>query len=273
MITSHAQLQLAYKELPLISEYYTQQNPIWARNRIAMRNHVANDSIDNLLQWSTVQATMFTVKAYYIDHAYGLLMKDNTNRWMKAIKESDIGLPYRLGKNPKTSGNMVNQAYHLMQYEQLSGLSIEDVGRIVEFGGGYGAMPIICRRLGFAGDYHIYDLPEFSLIQDYYLNQMNMADRVYFHHVDDAGRFPAPPLETDWLIASHSLTEVGKGLRETFIYAVNADYVLIAMGVFWGEDSTPKAVNQMTNKLDKWKWDRTFSETQNKHSYLVGVRA
>jgi hypothetical protein len=58
---------------------------------------------------------------------------------------------------------------------------------------------------------------------------MGMAKKVRLHQVDDAGRFPAPPLDTDWLIACHSLNEVGKGLRETFVEATNADYVLMAV--------------------------------------------
>ena len=197
MITNQKQLQSAYNELPPISERYTEQHPQWARNRVSMRDHVANSNMDDFLRWSTIQATVFTVKADYLDNEYDILMRDNTNRWMKAIKETHIGSPYKLGRNPQTSGNLVNQAYHIMQFEKAMGLSVEDAGLIVEFGGGYGAMLVISRRLGFMGDYHIYDLPEYSLIQEYYLTQLNLLDRVHLRQVDDAGRFPAPPLNVD----------------------------------------------------------------------------
>ena len=237
-----------------------------------MRKHVASNNIFEILRWSTVQSTIFTVKSAYLDMEYDLLMEDNTNRWMKAIEEPGIGFPYRLEKNPKTSGNMVNQAHHLMRFEQMTGLSIKDVGRIVEFGGGYGSMVTICRRLGFVGDDHIYDLPEFSLVQDYYLHQVGMENRVFLHQVDDTGRFPAPPTDVDFLIGCHSLSEVRSGLRETFINATNADYVLISMFLMWYEDNTPKAINQMTHRLKKWEWEQAISGIQPNHTYLVGSR-
>ena len=41
-------------------------------------------------------------------------------------------------------------------------------------------MAVICRQLGFKGDYTIIDLPEFSLLQEYYLSNTGYADKIQF---------------------------------------------------------------------------------------------
>jgi hypothetical protein len=136
-----------------------------------------------------------------------------------ALMENNLGNPHRLRAMAYTSGNLVNQTYHLHQWERMTRRSVKDLTTIVEFGGGYGAMSAICRRMGFEGKYYIYDLPEFCLLQEYYLS--NLGYEVETIVVDEdtdfrkvtKRKFSSP----DLLIACHSLSEVPIDVRDNFV--------------------------------------------------------
>ena len=271
MVKNRAQLITEYRRIPSIGDYYREKNPLWADNREAMRKSMEKGDLDNMLRWSTIQATMFTIDAAYLDIEYKALLEDDTARWMRAITESYIGNPYRYKSNEKVSGNLIHQAYHLMQFEKHTGQTIDKLDRIVEFGGGYGAMCVIARRLGFKGMYHIYDLPEFSLLQEYYLTQLGLSKDTYFHKIDDFGRFPAPPLFTDWLIGCHSLSEVEFRLRETFVSATSTKHILIALSVFWNtRESFENEFKHLQRVTKNYRWERHICESVTERSYLIG---
>lgn len=99
------------------------------------------------------------------------------------------------------SMNLIHQAYHLHQWEQATGQRINQLDTIVEFGGGYGAMALLCHRLGFEGKYVIYDLPEFSLLQQYYLSQFGLGNTVEWNP-------KRKPKDIDLFMALYSLSEV-----------------------------------------------------------------
>lgn len=97
--------------------------------------------------------------------------------------------------------NLIHQAYHIQQWEQTTGQRIAALDTIVEFGGGYGAMALLCHRLGFDGKYIIYDLPEFSLLQEYYLSHFGILDKVSWNP-------KKKPKDVDLFMALYSLSEV-----------------------------------------------------------------
>ncbi len=101
----------------------------------------------------------------------------------------------------QSSMNLIHQAYHIQQWEQATGQRINQLHTIVEFGGGYGAMALLCHRLGFEGKYMIYDLPEFALLQAYYLSQFGLLDKVEWNPVQK-------PKDVDLFMALYSLSEI-----------------------------------------------------------------
>lgn len=104
--------------------------------------------------------------------------------------------------------NLIHQAYHLHQWQQTTGRKVADLSTIVEFGGGYGAMCLLCRRLGFKGRYVIYDLPEFSLLQQWYLSQ---------HGVEAEWNPRRKPKDVDLFMALYSLSEVPPEQRNRLV--------------------------------------------------------
>lgn len=113
------------------------------------------------------------------------------------------------------SANLVKQLYHISQYERVTGNRIADLSNIVEFGAGYGAMPLLIHRLGFRGNYHIVELREFSLLQQYYLSNTGEVDMGKIEWYSAVGIFPDNPggLPIDLFIALYSLSEAPLSTR------------------------------------------------------------
>lgn len=133
----------------------------------------------------------------------------NLEGWRDEIVAPAIG-PVDYLDDFAYSMNLIHQAYHLQQWERATGRRIEDLSSIVEFGGGYGAMCLLCRRLGFKGRYVIYDLPEFSLLQQWYLSQ-NEVEAEW----PKGGKYA--PDNVDLFMALYSVSEVEPKFRDAYI--------------------------------------------------------
>lgn len=118
--------------------------------------------------------------------------------------------------------NLIHQAYHLWQWQQATGRKVSQLNTIIEFGGGYGAMCLLCHRLGFKGRYVIYDLPEFSLLQEWYLSQYGI--KVEWNP-------KRKPKDVDLFMALYSLSEVEPAQRDGLI--VKADSYLLLYSGQW----------------------------------------
>lgn len=117
---------------------------------------------------------MFVPYATYTRIELALLRgRPDWSRWRRAIREPKAGFPFPCPVYPLTSGNAIHHAYHLCRLEIETGLRIDTFRTICEFGGGYGSMCRIARSLGFSGQYLIFDLPEFSALQRYYLGSVS----------------------------------------------------------------------------------------------------
>lgn len=94
---------------------------------------------------------------------------DWSSRWRPALRESAVGDPRPFVDDRRSSGNLVHQAYQWCRFEDVTHTRLTDVEFILEFGGGYGALCRLAWALGFRGAYAIYDFPEFSALQRFYL--------------------------------------------------------------------------------------------------------
>ena len=116
--------------------------------------------MEDFLNWSAIQATMFVGHAPYIPAEWEYVIREDPRRWMNAIS-------HEYGLAPNT--NLMHQCYHLANWERFANRRVDSLRTIYEIGGGYGALCLICRRLGFEGEYIISDYPELRLIQEFYL--------------------------------------------------------------------------------------------------------
>lgn len=114
---------------------------------------------------------MFAEAEPYISQALRYLqgLPDWKIRWRPALRESRVGCPRPYFRFPLTSANLINHGFHLANFEEKTRTKVNDHEYILEFGGGYGSMCRLCYNLGFNGKYIIFDLPQFSALQIYYL--------------------------------------------------------------------------------------------------------
>lgn len=198
----------------------------WQQNQQALQHHLKHDKLETLLRWSTIEKTMFVGDVDYVRLEYNEITRDSRFT-ADIIKETQTG-------NPKllwgwTSGNLIHQYYHLKQWLDKSQLNIRELSAICEIGAGYGAMALLCRRLGFEGAYHIIDLPELKQIQIFYLSETIGVENVVWLDL---------PQSCDLFIASHSLSEMPLSEREKLLSQVAAkEYLFASSYEFEGVDN------------------------------------
>jgi hypothetical protein len=246
-------LRQAFQQLPPIDG-----DSFWDKKRGELREMVRTADPAYFLRWPTVVSTMFVGNAPWTGAELAALPR----HYVEAIRETGLGSPELY--DGYTSGNLIHQAYHLSLWETMIGRTVRNMRRIVEFGGGYGTMALIVHRLGFRGDYQIIDLPEFSLLQQWYLsNTLPDANRITW--TDE-------PAACDLLIASHSLSESPLPLRDKILSDMVSDsYLFVYHAEHEGMDNLDYFAEFTESKPDYswWRWATMHLPNQ---WYMMGAK-
>jgi hypothetical protein len=146
------------------------------------------------------------------------------NEYVKTmLRESFIGFPIISNLKYLSSENTIHQAFHLSSYYNLTNKNFVDSQRIVEWGGGYGCLARMVKKINPKCTYIIMDLPELSVLQYVYLSsifgqnevnfitknleieegKINLISSDYFMSLDKE-------IKTDTFISNWALTESGK---------------------------------------------------------------
>jgi hypothetical protein len=226
----------------------------WSDFRIKIRESLLSHDLRKFLRWQIIRYTMFYEPPLHeLRHLKSL---DNWNFWKTCLKESNIGSPLRYCFMPSSSGNTVHQAYNLSQvFEREMDQSFSGISRIVEFGGGYGNTCRLVYKMGFKGQYIIYDLPELSFLQNLYLKSYNLPATLNTAHANKNS-----------IVLLSELTELSNHLRNGF-----GDYLLIAS---WSLSEAPletrasflKIVNNPRYLL--FAYQEQFSNINNKEYFM-----
>jgi hypothetical protein len=140
----------------------------------------------------------------------------------RLLREDPIGKPTITSLRYLTSANRAHHAMHLAEYRKATGESFWDADSFVEWGGGYGNMARLLRRMNARATFTIIDLPELSALQYVYLGALEGEDQL--HIVDPArpeiraGKINlvsvydvgALPLRADAFVSTWALTESPK---------------------------------------------------------------
>lgn len=203
----------------------------WRSNEI--RRKLLRSNPEQFLRWPIVIGAMFTqdeATRRELDWLEG--QPDWAERWQPALREPGFGNPDRLPEPYAwTSGGLVTQAFHLAQWEQSSGREIGELDSILEVGGGYGAMCWLCYQLGFDGVYQIADLPELSLLQQYYLSQLEGVEGACPNLLNGL-RWSIQPEPAELLIACYSLSEMPVADRASYLQCGHAHRLLAVQDYF-----------------------------------------
>jgi hypothetical protein len=278
-VLTTAALKERYKDLPPLWIPPEGDVPYrWIERRAAMRNHVDHDDLDDFMNWSTVRATMVVNKSPQIYKELEVVndgFKDSMTR-MNALVPSSLGSPIKL-PGLRVAGPSVHQGYHIVQHETghiRDGYTpdVTELNRIVEFGGGFGMMAAIIHRMGFKGEYVIYDVPEFSYLQEFYLS--NQGIEVIYKIVDDKNRFPVPPDDTDLVWGFNSLDEVTPGLRRAFLSTAKPEQITMCVGVGANVKHTVaiEACLDMVKGVSGYEWSFLKSYSHRGQWYVFGKK-
>ncbi len=218
----------------------------WMKNCYRLRELILLGNPGKFLRWDVMLKTMVVTHPPYmaVELNYLQTLPDWSTRWQPAVVEPQMGWPIPFPAYPESSGNLLHQAYHLAQFEKTTGLRINQMEYILEFGGGYGCLVNLCHNLGFRGKYVIFDLPIFSALQTFYLQALgysllesaadfqNAYEGIYcmsaieqLESVLPTGKDIDPAL----LIGTWSLSEIPFAFRDKFLSQIDLFHaVLIA---------------------------------------------
>lgn len=148
----------------------------WKENVSRLKRSILTDDPREFLRWDVLTETMVVGNDDFVLTELNHL-KQNTEwneRWSKAIKEVPVGNPKPFYKHPSSSANLIHHAHHISQFEKRTGVRIEEINFVVEFGAGYGSMCRLFYNIGYSGTYIMYDLPIFNELQKYFLQCADM---------------------------------------------------------------------------------------------------
>ena len=233
----------------------------WADHRLSIREHAMSGNIEEFLRWSTIQATMYVGDAPYIKTEAEALFNDDAERWQTAIREPYVGNAIPLPWLDWANSNLIHQAYHLYIWERETEKKIDELKTIIELGGGYGALALVARRLGFTGKYMILDFPEMHILQEYFLGSCD----VEFDAITEQ-----PKSGCDLYIALYSLAEIPMKDRHKFLPYYTKS-ILAAYGYIYDGIDNKKYFQELAKTYPKSKWDYKHGVfIENKHIKDVG---
>jgi FkbM family methyltransferase len=261
----------------------------WLANREKLRKCILEEDPREFLTWDVVTGSMFVGNRPFIDHELGYLMSrpDWKRAWEDILEEDFAGDPKPYKGYRQSSGNRIHQAYHLARFEQETGLSVSRFPLIVEFGGGYGSLCRLIHKLGFKGQYIIFDLPEFVALQKFYLGSLAMPlieakdvssgrpGILCESDLDLLGSVTTQVAQTGLFIATWSLSETDSAFRERVVALPAVDkaaaYLIAYQDDFEGVDN-PRFFDAWRGKKPTVRWMHSEISHMPGNFYLFGRR-
>lgn len=142
---------------------------------------------------------------------------------MIGMSEEDHAKFYSMFSDIKTTMNRIQLLGHLL-YNNIDSKMISQMDSIVEIGAGAGDLADIIYKLGFKGQYYVYDFPELQTVQKY-LHDRTIGENVvnYIQSSDEI-----KDKKHDLVIATWSLTEMPLELRNEVIENIDSKKWLVA---------------------------------------------
>ena len=256
----------------------------WQESRGTFRSLLMNDDPRRFLTWDIVKFTMFVGNLPYIEEELNRLRdsKDWHSRWCKSIRETQVGLPEKYPTFPISSGNLIHHAFNLLQFEERTGQKVETFKLIVEFGGGYGSMCRLIHNLGYKGKYIIFDLPELSALQRFFLKSNNIeifndnsidqfsSGVICISNIAELANL-LKDQTVDLFIATWSISETPESFREKFLELVSdANNYLIGYQDCFGEVDNKQYFSKWSASKEDFNWSNWKIPHLQSDNLLIG---
>lgn len=258
----------------------SQGHEFWTSNEKKLAQRLLAEDPRAFTRWPEVNPPMFHT-AQRVEYA-ALKRSPQWPQWQQAMHETGTGSPPPYYLQPTLNGNVVHHAYSLQHLVGLTGQQPAQFRRVVEFGGGYGSFCRLFCGLGFRGEYTIYDLPVFCLLQWYYLSQQGLGS-VAVNDISSAARlrtiWTLELLEqacqqgepVDLFVALWSITEVPDELRQRVFRALKSvKTIFIAYHNTYKEYNNLDYIAQLQRELGEYQWHDEQIAHLPHNGYLVG---
>ena len=217
----------------------------WSKKRKELFDQIQNHDPRNFTRWKVMYPMFFEPDPLELER---LRSSPNWKEYEKVLKEDRIGNPTPYKNYPASSGNLIHHLYSLNEFCIKTGKQISDRKVIFEFGGGYGSFCRLCYRMGFKGSYVIFDLPEYSIFQNYFLSSLELPLNVSLSKVsiadnttslisdiNELSKMPSP----DLFVALWSLSETPVELRDKVLGLLSGgtDHLIAYQNEFQGIDN------------------------------------
>ncbi|HQU07446.1 MAG: hypothetical protein B7X04_00600 [Parcubacteria group bacterium 21-54-25] len=261
---------LIFQEENTERDYNSLEGNMWRLFRSELRHNILFHDPRYFLQWPIIKRTMF----YPGHEAEVLALKKSPhwNTWKLGIEECPIGYPTRYANYHSSSGNLIHHAYELLQLEHAFGVRLENLKNIFEFGGGYGSTARLFYQMGFRGSYTIFDFPEFSLLQEFFLSSLREKARgvKYITHINNLQKVSSNP---DLFIAAWSLSEAPFPVRDEILSHVpEPKYYLIAYQGTFQDMNNINYFNKFQNEKIEYRWVHYPMQHIPGNYFLLGER-
>ena len=255
-----------------------------------LHNIFLKEKIISFLRFSFIQKMFFVHNRFFILKELNALKADKKNwkLYEKLIKEDNVGDPVRYIFYPKSSGNRINQVYHLSVLIKFFNIDIKQISSVFEFGAGYGLMARIFLLINSSTRYLIFDTFYTNLLQYYYLKLLGY-EPVFklekkkninlLNNIQDLRKYNNK--KTSLFIANWSLSETPLKFRSKFLkFIKNSDFILISFQEFFEKIDNLKYFNYLKKdlsdlfniKIVKNKYYKgNFFKKQN-HYYFIGKK-
>lgn len=128
----------------------------------------------DFLSHPIIKSTMFVAENdLWLFNEWDAIQRVFGPKLAKNLSSEDyVGKPSKTKGYPNTSANTIHHLYSFAVYQKTTGKNISNFKDVVEWGGGYGNMAKLYKRINPDSTYTIIDTPLFSTIQWLYLKSI-----------------------------------------------------------------------------------------------------
>jgi hypothetical protein len=219
-------------------------SPLWRGVNAEMEKLFTPAPSFNFLTNPVLKHQMFVeAGGRWLEEQLSFLEKNIPRNRLKFLLMEDLaGDPRLMNATYLTSHTSIHHLYHLIRFADKTGCDFEKIENVVEWGGGYGNMAKIFRRLRPTSTYCIIDTPIFSTLQWLYLSTVLGVENVnLLRRSDDviqSGKVNVVPLcfvdqlqlRADLFLSTWALSESSSVAQDYVISRrwFEADHLLLA---------------------------------------------
>lgn len=216
---------------------------------------------ENIFENSNGKHVWFWDEAWYTKEQLEHLLNLNNDNINKLLNNPLI--PETLySKCYNTSGCNISHIY-MYNIVTTEYKNVEDIGDILEFGGGYGNMCRCFFHSGFKNKYYLRDLPNQINIQKSYLKKCNIEPEQLYFNVEN--------YKIDCFIASWSLSETPISLRDEFLSKLDANFIFIGFQHKFREVDNLHYFKNYISKNNNYDW-KLMKWFGDRNSVLIGKK-